>query len=248
MTDPTAATLEQVAALGPFFAFDTHDQDSTTTEPWRPMSELVREPHTLLDRVTSVRAFLAAGSGRQPEAVELRVAASVTHLGLVARLVSPVLAVATLHGLPLSLSLESLRWQPSLGGAFPLSIPREALAREAQIVRRSTGQMAANLLDGPILELVEAARRLSVSRHVLWGNVASAINGAATAIAASAPAWTEHARDVATVLLEQPPLRDTHTRTSGDGRFRRHSCCLIYRAAPDATGALCGDCVLASRR
>jgi hypothetical protein len=56
------------------------------------MSELVDAPRILRDRVAAVRARLAATGGQAPEAVELRVAASVTHLGLLARLVSPALA------------------------------------------------------------------------------------------------------------------------------------------------------------
>ncbi|GGU84293.1 hypothetical protein GCM10010211_57770 [Streptomyces albospinus] len=245
-TEPRAAIREQIAALGPFFAFETHDEGSAATDPWRPMSELVQDREVLLDRVTSVRAFLAAGSGRPPEAVELRVAASVTHLGLVARLISPVMA-ATLHSLPPSLPLVRVRWQPSLGGAFPLSIPQDALTPGSRTVLEATSQMAGDLLEGPIRELVRAVEPLSVSPRILWGNVASAINGAATAITTSAPSWGPRAHEVAEVLLKHQSLRDTHTRTAGDGPFRRRSCCLIYRAAPDAAGALCGDCVLGPR-
>ncbi len=226
--------LEQVAALGPFFAFETHDDGPAVPEPWRPMAELVRDPGVLRARVDSVRAYLAAGSGRPPEAVELRVAASVTHLGLVARLVSPALALTALYGVPPALDLDRVRWQPALGGAFPLSLPRQSPA-------------APGLLDGAVRELVDAVARLSVPPRVLWGNVASAVNGAASAVAASAPARQARVREAAGLLLGQPRLRDTHTR-SANGRFRRRSCCLIYRAAPNAAGGLCGDCVLLGRR
>lgn len=241
MTEPGAATPDVVAALGPFFAFSTHARDSAVSQPWRLISELVRDPGVLPDRVASVRGYLAAAGGRPPEAVELRVAASVTHLGLVARLLSPALALGAVQGTPpAAFDLLDVRWQPSLGGAFALSLPREALA--------PAGRTAAGLLDGPIRELADAMTPLSVSPRVLWGNVASAVNGAASAVAASTPALSARMREVADLVLEQPPLRAAHTRAKDNGRFRRRSCCLIYRAAPNAAGALCGDCVLSGRR
>ncbi|MEY9967662.1 hypothetical protein ABIA33_005735 [Streptacidiphilus sp. MAP12-16] len=235
---PGPETLAQVAALGPFFAVRTHRATAVAGPPWRPMSELVEDPAALMDRVLAVRAYLAAAGGRSPDAVELRVAASVTHLGLTARLVSPALALAVLHGSWPGLDLHALRWQPVLGGAFPLSLADEAFASGAP----------GRLLGGPVGALVEATRLLSVSPRVLWGNVASAVNGAATALAAASPAHAQRTRVLTALLLAQPQLRDAHTRVAGTTRFRRRSCCLIYRASPGASGALCGDCVLVRYR
>ncbi len=77
------------------------------------------ESGVLAERVASVRAALAASGGRPAEAVELRVAASVAHLGLVARVVSPLLGLAALHRLPSRPpTLDDLRWHSALGGAF----------------------------------------------------------------------------------------------------------------------------------
>jgi len=184
------------------------------------MSELVDEPAVLAERVHAVRARLAVG--RAPDAVELRVAASVTHLGLVARLVSPALAAVAADGVVPDLDLRHTWWQPVLGGAFPLS------------VADTTASIAA-LVDGPIRTLVTAVRRFSVSDQVLWGNVASAFYGAAGMIG-------ERANVVVDQLIVRPPLLGTGA--SAGGRFRRRSCCLIYRAAPGRDGAVCGDCVL----
>jgi ferric iron reductase protein FhuF len=105
--------------------------------------------------------------------------------------------------------------------------------------------LARRVLEGPVRDLLEVTRALSVSPQVLWGNVASALNGAASMITASQPAWTNRARVITSLLLDQPPLRDTAS-ASADGRFRRRSCCLIYRAAPNAAGVVCGDCVLSN--
>ncbi|HEY3896790.1 MAG TPA: (2Fe-2S)-binding protein [Pseudonocardiaceae bacterium] len=240
----TGALLRELAAVGPFFALQTHAIDSRPREPWHPMSELVRDPNTLINRVAAVRAGLAAGSGREPEAVEFRVAASVTHLGLVARLVSPVLALATISATVLEIDLDTTRWQRQLGGAFPLSVPPDtADGGEHRTPERLASLLARHLLGGPVQELGAATGALSVSHHVVQGNVASAIHGAAALVAASRPLRAGHARAIATCLLDQPPLRGSST-ISASQAFRRRSCCLIYRAAPGAAGPVCGDCVL----
>jgi FhuF-like iron-sulfur protein len=240
---PADAVARDLTALGPFFAIQTHRPDSLPHDPWHPMSELVEDPAVLIDRVRAVRAHLAAAGGQPTDAVELRVAASVTHLGLVARLISPTLGVAVADGLLLEVDLEGTRWQHVLGGAFPLSVSRNADGagqRANHEVDSLAALLASRVLNGPIRDLVEATRPLSVSPRILWGNVASAINGAATMIATAQPAWADRAQTLAALLLDQPPLRGT----SSDG-FRRRSCCLIYRAAPNAAGPVCADCVLA---
>ncbi|MGW7635811.1 (2Fe-2S)-binding protein [Streptomyces decoyicus] len=251
MTEPTTALQEQVSALGPFFTFETHAAGSEPIAPWRKLSEVARvESGVLAERVASVRAALAGGGGRPAEEVELRVAASVAHLGLVARVVSPLLGLAALHRLPSRPpTLDDLRWHSGLGGAFALSLPRETVAAVATDDAGSvTGADAAGaLLEGPVRDLADAVAAFSVSRRILWGNVASAVNGAAAGIVSAAPALARPARTAALLMLRHPQLRDAHTLDPRNGRFRRRSCCLIYRAAPDAAGAVCGDCVLVRR-
>ncbi|HEX5346557.1 MAG TPA: (2Fe-2S)-binding protein [Pseudonocardiaceae bacterium] len=244
----TDAVVGDLAAFGPFFAVQTHHRGSIPPDPWHAMNELVDNPDVLMDRVAGVRSRLATAGGQAPDGVELRVAASVTYLGLVARLVSPALAAAVTSGELLQVDLDSTRWQPVLGGAFPLSVQRGADADASGhdvSPECLAGLLARRVLDGPVRDLLEVTRALSVSPQVLWGNVASALNGAASMITASQPAWTDRARVITSLLLDQPPLRDTAT-ASADGRFRRRSCCLIYRAAPNAAGVVCGDCVLSS--
>jgi len=75
----------------------------------------------LAGRVDRVRAALVQASHRPVADIEQRVAASMTQLGLTARLLSPVLAVACTTGVVLDVQLHDLRWQDELGGAFPLS-------------------------------------------------------------------------------------------------------------------------------
>jgi hypothetical protein len=235
-------SVATLAELGPFFAVETHTTGAAV-EPWRPMSELIGP--ALRDRVLEVRGRLAAGGGQPDEAVELRVAASVTHLGLVARLLSPALAVAAMKGRVLDLDLAATWWQPVVSGAIPLSV-RPAEGEVEEDPERLAAALARRVLDGPVRELTEATLAFSVSDQVLWGNVASAVNGALTMIDSAGPSWAGRARVIISALLARPPLRGTSTVT--DGRFRRRSCCLIYRAAPDAAGPVCGDCVLLSER
>lgn len=226
----------------------THLPGSIPHEPWHAMNELVEDADVLMDRVAAVRVRLAEAGGQPPGDVELRVAASVTHLGLVARLISPALAVAVISGELLEVDLGATRWQRAVGGPFPLSVQRPADTSASDPDAHPAllaGLLARRVLDGPVRDLVEATAPLSVSRHVLWGNVASAVHGAASMIATRRPSSANRSRVIASLLLDQPPLRDTGV-ASATGGFRRRSCCLVYRAVPNAVRAVCGDCVLSS--
>jgi len=251
----TPAWVAELAELGPFFAIGTHPVGAGPHPPWRPMADLLGDGRALRNRVVSVRAALAVASGQASEGVELRIAASVTQLGLAARLISPVLGRAVTSDAVLRLDLEEVWWQPLLGGAFPLSISQPAPAASTGGAPSSPAELAAligrTLLDGPIAALVSAvAHAVPISAHILWGNVASAVNGAATIIATQRPDLAPRAHAVSTALLMQPPLSRSHT---GVGTyFRRRSCCLIYRISPAGRKQLCADCLLletvASRR
>ncbi|MET9532942.1 (2Fe-2S)-binding protein [Streptomyces sp. NPDC006649] len=246
MSSPPAASavIEEVAALGPFFAVQVHPPGTELPGPWQRITRPLLEA-----RVTGVRDWLAAAGGQPPDAVETRVAASVAHLGLAARLVSPALAAAVLHGLVPAPCLADLRWQPVIGGPVPLSLPGDAFAGDASsegsadVPAQLADELSTRLLDGPLRELADAMAEFSLSRHILWGNTASAVNGAATMITTTRPDLTARTRAITSLLLERPPLRDAGT-TTPNGAFRRRSCCLVYRAAPGGEGALCGDCVL----
>jgi hypothetical protein len=215
-----------------FFTVASHDADTVPSPPWRSMRELVDDPAVLSGRVSAIRSYLAAGGGRSPEQVPVRVAASVAHLGLVARLVSPAFGSFVHSGVLAAPELAELWWQPESGGAFPLSVG---------VVARSAPGL---LIAGAVRDLTLAVREFSVSEQVLWGNVASAINGAATVVGAVRPDLAARAGVVADELLGLPPLRGAGTRRA-DGGFQRRSCCLIYRAsATRGRAAVCGDCVL----
>ena len=240
-----AAALAEAAGWGPFFAVETHEPDAVARPPWRPLRELIDDPDVLPDRVARVRAYLAAANERDPADVPVRAAASVAQMGVTARLVSPVLAVAVRTGHVLDLA--GAWWRPELGGAFPLSLTvRPVHPEPGDDLHAVADAVARRFLDGPVRELVEAAGGFSLSSHVLWGNVASAVNGSAMMIARARPGLAGPAHDLAALVLAGPRLAGAWERRAGV--FRRRSCCLIYQAASAGTPrGVCGDCVLAAR-
>jgi len=239
--EATAASVSAgLAALGPFFGAEFHDGSALPEASWRSMGELLENPEVLNQRVAFVRGSLAERAGLAVDAIEPRVAASVAHLGLLARLTAPLFALALVHRRAMAIGLRDLRWRPLEGTAFDVSIPVDLLA--------ASDVPATTMLDGDaVTEVGEAFSRFGISRQILSGNAASALAGAATALSLTRTDLAESARAMLAGLLTHPTLRDA-ARLEPSGTLRRRSCCLIYRAAPGANGALCGDCVLVPRR
>jgi hypothetical protein len=199
--------------------------------PWRVLTELTMPGEALRARIGAVRRALAERSGDPATEIPLRVAASVCHLGLVARLIAPFLAATALCG-PGRLDLRpaGVWWKDQLGGPVPLSVPERGADH--------------GLIDDVVGPLTAATGELvPVSPLVLWGNVASAINSAAALIAGQQPDLAPAAWAAAGDLAGHPHLAGERV-PPGPG-FRRSSCCLIYRlAAPGTQKVVCGDCVL----
>jgi hypothetical protein len=193
----------------------------------------------LAARIGEVRERLAAAAGCAADDVEFRVAASVAQLGLCARLLSPVLGAAA-AGWALPVDTARARWVPALGGPFPLSLPGPALGEGTP----EAGTAAClDLLAGPVTRITGAVAGMAVSPRVLWGNVASAVSGAATMIAKARPDLAAPAAAAATAMLSYPALAGTYAGSPG-AAFRRRNCCLIYRLSPPGAASYCGDCVL----
>ena len=230
------SALAAAGLLGPWFGV-TRDPGAG----WISWDRLVEEPAALDGRVTEAEELLAAGPG-SPN-VERRVAASIVHLGLVARLISPPLGAAVLCGeLPVA---DTTQVQLDLSGANPLPMtfgPTNA-------VRRASPQHLARAFTEhwlePAIEPLTAAVRRSygLSPLVLWGNVASAVAGALHGAVAAQPDLRSRADRALAALMAEGPLAGTGSRRP-DGRFVRHSCCLFYRIRGAGT---CADCVLDRR-
>lgn len=219
--------MDDLAALGPFFAVETHDFEERPPTPWQLFSTLL-DGDALDRRVIAVRAALAVAGRRQLKDIEVRVAVSVAQLGLVARIIAPVVASPVLGRDHLATDPENLWWQDRLGGPFPLSV---SMSRGPQ---SAVGQAVEALT-------VRAAGRFGVSEQVLWGNVGSAANSAAGMIREAQPDLADAARIAADAILADPRIDAGRQRASPD--YRRTSCCLIYRVSGDRS-AVCGDCVL----
>jgi FhuF 2Fe-2S C-terminal domain len=220
MTDRAqiAAALAAAAAHGPYFGTDPAPGGG-----WLRLSDV----HLVWPgRVAATGAALARAYG--VPAVEPRVAASVAHLGLVARLVAPVVALAAGAGLVLDGAPAAVWWQPVLGRPCPLSFPDPTGDRPDRADLAARLGASLHTLAAPVTAAAGGSARLPDG--LLRGNVMSGIAGAIGQLGTD--------RRLLDDLLATRHFAGTG-RWDG-GRFRRRSCCLIYRAG----GGICGDCCL----
>ena len=182
-------------------------------------------------------AALTAGTARQLGTSELRVAASILHLGFAARLWSPVLGCVLLRGVVPDLS--SLLVQAS----SPL---RLGLGGRSGWRAESPNELRADVV-GEQLDGFAARLPVPLADGLLRGNSASAMIGALGELVRAHPGLTNRATALARALLLSEDLGgtgvldETGPRVSAFPAFRRSSCCLYYRVPG---GGLCGDCCL----
>jgi hypothetical protein len=168
---------------------------------------------------------------------ELRVAASVTHQGLAARLWSVALACAALYGRIPALDPRLLHWDAD-GSA-----PDDLWLSDVRPLPGDAATVADTVLHGHLDPLATALRtHYRLAPGLLRGNAASALAGAAREL----DRWARRhgrtdtaarARSLAAEILAYPLLTGTGTLTGT--AFRRRSCCLYYRVPG---GGVCGDC------
>ncbi|MFG3227958.1 (2Fe-2S)-binding protein [Kitasatospora sp. NPDC048194] len=216
-----------LAAVGPYFALDT--SPGGPPPGFRPLPELYG---TGPDAPLAARIRVVA---RRLGTVELRVAASILHLGLAARFWSVGLGAAVLLGTVPTLERAWVRIPDQ--GPIDLWTPPDQPSTDAG----SLGDQLHRAVLVSRLEPLAAAVRAAVplSPGLLRGNAASALAGTLRVLDPHAPG---RARELVAELLDRPPLaRSGVLRTGRNGTaFRRTSCCLYYRTGPGA--GLCGDC------
>ncbi|GID64670.1 hypothetical protein Acy02nite_25510 [Actinoplanes cyaneus] len=235
--------LRVASRLGPYFAWQPWDGEPG----WRPLRDLLDED-VVAERVEVARATLVQMSGRDREAIGERAVASITFLGIASRLISPLLgAAAAGDALPIP-DVDRLWWQPVPGGPMPIAYrDLAAMPCAGEPARAIAGELTASGTIGLVQPLLEAFRsRFALSPQVLWGNLASALGGAAGMIADQQPAHAARAASIVEEALRRPPLRFTADLVQPDlGCDRwflvRRNCCLYYRIPG---GGTCGDCVL----
>lgn len=238
--DGAGPALETAARLGPYFAWQPREGGEAG---WRPMADLL-DPQVVAERVTSGQQVIMRMSGLSRDEIGERVVASTIFLGLAARLLSPLLGAAALAGVVPLADPGRLWWRPVEGGPIPIAY--DDLERASGDAAQVLTLTAIDGLVGPVLEVFRT--RFTLSPQVLWGNVASALGGAAGMIADNAqdPGAAGRSAEIVAGMLAAGPLRGMATLHRPDpGRARwfltRRNCCLYYRIPG---GGTCGDCVL----
>ncbi|MPY40116.1 ferric iron reductase [Streptomyces phyllanthi] len=224
--------LTALRALGGFFVLHTGEP------PHGPLPTLARayaarhaerNGEARADPII-LRVRKVATSMRAPES---RVAVSIAHQGLVARLWAVALGCAVLYDRVPDLDPGLLRWDPE-GAA-----PDELWLTEVRAL--PAGAIDDVVREGHLVPLAAALReRFRTSERLLWGNAGSALMGATRQLDRWARAQGrtdlgERARALAVELLAHPDL----SGTLDPATLRRRSCCLYYRVPG---GGVCGDC------
>ncbi|POX42187.1 (2Fe-2S)-binding protein [Streptomyces sp. Ru72] len=220
--------LSALGALGGFFVLHTGAPPRGTL-PTLAQAYASGPPEDGTDPL-AVRIRKVAHSLRAPE---LRVAASLAHQGLAARIWSVALGCAVLYGRVPDLDPRLLHWDPEGGVPDDLWLGE---VRPLPVDSLDTVVRAAHL--APLTDALGA--RHGVSARLLWGNAASALAGTVRMV----DRWAretgrtdvaERARSLAAGLFAHPGLSGALDPATG----RRRSCCLYYRLP---AGGLCGDC------
>ncbi len=181
MSGPDDAALDLAAEVGPFFVLDRWTADAG----WRPLRELAERPDVLVERVAAAREMLAERSRVEVDEIEERATASIVFLGLAARLVSPAFACAALADRVPDLQLDSLWWQPTVGGPWPMARSDAAGSAPAGNLATDLDALVLRPIVTPVLEAF--GRTFALSPQVLWGNVASSLAGALTMLRTARP-------------------------------------------------------------
>lgn len=238
------AALELATRVGPFFETRPWRPDAG----WRPLAELL-SADVLAERVRSGASMLARMTGIAADELAPRVVGSTVSLGLFARLVSPPLAAVVLGGIVPRWSVDSLWWQPTDGGPWPLATEDRDGWAVGDLHQRgeAAAELLAETITGVVTPLLQRFRaEFSISEQVLWGNVASAVAGAMTTLVDAHPGHADVTVGLVERLLDRGELAGTGTLRPGEAQSRsffvRRSCCLFYRL-PGA--GYCGDCILA---
>ena len=233
MTTSAEQALAAAAELGPFSSVDPRPSPG-----WVSWAQVVEDPAVLDQRVVEVQGILATGLA--PPSVDPRVAASIVHLGLVARLLSPILGAALVAGVLPACPPGRVHLRLAGSNPFPLALT-DAQAVAAPGPDAVAAAVAVHWLDPAVAPLSAAVHeRFRLSLHVLTGNTASAAAGALRAAGTARPDLAGRAGAVLDALLAAGPLAGSGRRRE-DGSFVRRSCCLFYRLPAAGT---CGDCVL----
>jgi FhuF 2Fe-2S C-terminal domain len=211
--------LSQVSAYGGFFAL-TVGGDAAG---WHPVSQSYADGFQDLIEATVQRYG----------ATELRVGASLVHLGHAARLWSPVLACALGHGV-----IPDLTHLQRADDGAQLRMPEPVGER---LKEPPSPELLYRIVVHDHMEPLAAGLPVQLAPGLLSGNIASALVGAARALLSVRPDLRHSIVGLTKSLLDTGELTESGVITRDDLDFRRRSCCLLYRVP---AGGKCGDCGL----
>ncbi|CAM4270762.1 putative Fe-S protein [Mycobacterium basiliense] len=212
-----SAELAEIRSYGGFFALAVGGDEAG----WHPVAQSYHAGF----------ADLIDATVRRYRTTQVRIAASLVHLGHAARLWSPVLACVVGHGVIPDLSdlqradnTAQLRLPKPVGQ--PVSLSPDLLYRA--VVRDHLERLAAGL---PV----------NLAPGLLTGNIASALVGTSRMLVSARPDLRARIIEITDALLETGDLAGSGVITGPELTFRRRSCCLWYRLP---AGGKCGDCPL----
>jgi hypothetical protein len=181
-------------------------------------------------------AGLIDATARRYHTSDLRIAASLVHLGHASRLWSPVLACALAHHV-----IPDLKDLERADDGAQLRLPEPT--------GRAVGNISAKLLYRVVvqehLQPFAAGLRTKLAPTLLAGNIASALVGASRALLSARPDLRGPILHTTEALLDTGVLTGTGIVTDSHLGFRRGSCCLFYRIPGRS---VCGDCVFRTQR
>jgi FhuF 2Fe-2S C-terminal domain len=181
-------------------------------------------------------ADLIDATARRYHTSDLRIAASLVHLGHATRLWSPVLACALGHGV-----IPDLKHLQRAGDGAQLRLPEPV----GQAVDRPSAKSLYRVVVRGHMKPFAAGLRVKLAPALLAGNVASALVGASRALLIARPDLRPAIVEMTESLLNTGMLAGSGVISGSHLGFRRRSCCLFNRVPGKS---VCGDCVFRQAR
>jgi len=181
-------------------------------------------------------ADLIDATVRHYRTTDLRIGASLVHLGHATRLWSPVLACALGHGV-----VPDLKDLQRADDGAQLRIPEPV----GELVDSPSADLVYRIVVNHHMEPLAAGLRVKLAPALLAGNIASALVGASRAPLSARPDLRPSIVGMTNSLLDTGMLAGSGVVTGSHLGFRRRSCCLFYRIPGRS---VCGDCVFRRTR
>jgi hypothetical protein len=176
-------------------------------------------------------ATLIAATAARYRTTDLRIGASLVHLGHATRLWSPVLALALAHRV-----VPDLQNLQRADDSAQLRLPEPVGAAVGEVCATRLYRLVVH----EHMQAFADGLRITLAPALLAGNIASALVGASRALLTARPDLRGRILQGTAALLDTGVLAGTGLVTDSHLGFRRGSCCLFYRLPGRS---VCGDCV-----